>query len=204
MSLNDLYNSIDNAGEGIFRDKGSRFIAYAFPFDSEFTIKDILVRLRSEHPKARHFCWAYRLTTDKHVFRLNDDGEPSGSAGRPILNTILSEDLTNVLVVVVRYFGGTLLGVPGLIHAYKAATLEALNNCKVVSKTVNNRYHITFPYDATNQVMKIIKDEQLTVLSQTFDMECELELEVRQSRTEEILGKFAHVEGLVSQILTSK
>jgi uncharacterized YigZ family protein len=204
MATDDFYNSIEGVCEGIFRDKGSRFIAYALPFDSELAIKDILTRLRSEHPKARHFCWAYRISADKGVFRVNDDGEPSGSAGRPILNCILSADLTDVLVVVVRYFGGTLLGVPGLIHAYKAATIEALNNCKVVTKTVNNRYLITFPYEITNKVMKIVKDEQLAVVRQRFDLKCELELNIRQSLAPEILVKLEHLDGLVCQFLTSK
>jgi uncharacterized YigZ family protein len=204
MGTNDFYNSIEGVCEGIFRDKGSRFIAYAFPFDSELAIKDVLTRLRSEHPKASHFCWAYRISADKSVFRVNDDGEPSGSAGRPILNCILSADLSDVLVVVVRYFGGTLLGVPGLIHAYKAATIEALNNCKVVTKTVNNRYLITFPYELTNKVMKIVKDGELAVVSQRFDLKCELELNIRQSLAPEILMKLEHLDGLVCQFLTSK
>jgi uncharacterized YigZ family protein len=202
--LEDLYNTIDGVAEGVFRDKGSRFIGYAFPFQSELEIKDILTGLRSEHPKARHFCWAYRLTTNKSVFRVNDDGEPAGSAGRPILNTILSENLTNVLVVVVRYFGGTLLGVPGLIHAYKAATTEALGNAKVVTRTVDNVYLITFHYAATNQVMKIVKDERLRLLNQRFDLNCELEVEIRESKTQEIVMKLEHIDGVATQFLARK
>jgi uncharacterized YigZ family protein len=202
--LEDLYNTIDGVAEGVFRDKGSRFIGYAFPFQSELEIKDILAGLRSEHPKARHFCWAYRLTIDKSVFRVNDDGEPAGSAGRPILNTILSENLTNLLVVVVRYFGGTLLGVPGLIHAYKTATTEALGNAKVVTRTVDNVYLITFQYAATNQVMKIVKDERLRLLNQRFDLNCELEVEIRESKTQEIVMKLEHIDGVAAQFLVRK
>ncbi|MDB5019463.1 MAG: hypothetical protein JWQ28_590 [Pedobacter sp.] len=204
MELDDFYDTIDGVCEGIFRAKGSRFLAYAYPLNSEVQIKDILLRLKSEHPKARHFCWAYRLSPDKSMFRVNDDGEPSGSAGRPILNTILSENLTNVLVVVVRYFGGTLLGVPGLINAYKSATIDALNNGKVVNKTVNNHYLVSFSYEATSQVMKIVKDEQLNVLSQIFDIRCELGLEIRQSKATEILLKLEHIEGVIMQIMTGK
>ncbi|RZL34499.1 MAG: YigZ family protein, partial [Pedobacter sp.] len=124
MLFDDSYKTINGAAEGIFRDKGSKFIAYAYPIRSEEEIKPLINNLRSEHAKARHFCYAYRLTPDRSVYRINDDGEPSGTAGRPILNCLLSEDLTNIIIVVVRYFGGTLLGVPGLINAYKNASLE--------------------------------------------------------------------------------
>jgi len=142
----DTYLTIEEPSEGIFRDRGSKFIAYAYPFKEESGLKDIVTELKSRHPKARHHCWAYRLTTDRSVFRINDDGEPSGTAGRPILNVLLSKDVTNILVVVVRYFGGTLLGVPGLIHAYKMATQEALESAVAVEKTVNDIYRIDFDY----------------------------------------------------------
>src|SRR6476620_9908190 len=128
MLFDDTYKTVKTTSEGTFRDKGSKFIAYIFPLQNESEVKVMLTSLRADHPKANHFCWAFRLTPDRSVFRLNDDGEPSGTAGRPILNTLLSYDLTNVLVVVVRYFGGTLLGVPGLINAYKKATVEAISN----------------------------------------------------------------------------
>lgn len=204
MILDDEYNTISRACEGDFRDKGSRFLAYAFPFDSENSLKKILGQLRSAHPKARHFCWAYRLSCDKSMFRVNDDGEPSGSAGRPILNTILSENLTNILVVIVRYFGGTLLGVPGLINAYKSATIDALNNGKVVTKTVNDYYLLSFTHESINQVMKIIKDRELNVVSQRFDLTCELELAVRQSSSASLLTQLEHIEGLKCEYLASK
>src|SRR3954467_2502978 len=126
MLFDDTYKTIEKPAEGIFRDRGSKFLAYAFPINSENDIKAIVGQLKSEHPKANHHCWAMRLSIDRSVFRLNDDGEPSGTAGRPILNTLFSPDLKNLAVVGVRYFGWTLLGVPGLINAYKAATEEAL------------------------------------------------------------------------------
>jgi uncharacterized YigZ family protein len=203
MAENDVYQTVFERCEGVFRDKGSKFIGYACPIDSDVEIKDILAGLRSEHPKARHFCWAYRLTLDKNVFRLNDDGEPSGSAGRPILNTILSENLTNIFVVVVRYFGGTLLGVPGLINAYKAATVDALLNGQVVSRTVDDLYSLSFPYDQTNEVMKVVKEEKLTVKNQNFDSQVEMHIMIRQSLVSSILQKLHKIQGLHSQFITT-
>ncbi len=157
MSLfEDTYYTIEKPSEGIFRDKGSKFIAYAYPFEDESTLKDILSTIKSQHPKARHHCWAYRLTPDRSVFRVNDDGEPSCTACRPILNVLLSKELTNVFVVVVRYFGGTLLGVPGLINAYKSATIEALEEAQIVERTVQDVYDVHFEYVQMNDVMRII------------------------------------------------
>lgn len=196
MLFNDTYQTIREATEGIFRDKGSKFIAYAYPIKTENEIKEIIAALRNEHAKARHFCWAMRLTPDRNVHRFNDDGEPSGTAGRPILNALLSADVTNILVVVVRYFGGTLLGVPGLINAYKSATQEALSAANIVQKTVNDVYEVNFDYLAMNDVMKIIKEEQLNVLSQDFDTQCQITFEVRKSNLNQILNKLDKVEGL--------
>lgn len=196
MLFDDTYQTITTSSEGIFRDKGSKFIGYAFPIRNEADVKGILTKLRTEHAKARHFCWAIRLTTDRNVFKLNDDGEPSGTAGRPILNTLLSVDITNVLVVVVRYFGGTLLGVPGLIHAYKAATAAALEANTIVSKTVNDVYRIDFAYLELNQAMRIMKEEQLFVLSQDFDTQCTLTFEVRKANLNAVLGKLEKIEGI--------
>ena len=156
MLFDDSYKTIEDTAEGIFRDKGSKFLAYAYPIRSEDEVKPIIVKLKAEHGKANHFCYAYRLTPDRSVFRVNDDGEPSGTAGRPILNCLLSEDLTNILIVVVRYFGGTLLGVPGLINAYKNASLEAIKESKVVAKTVNDVYEVYFDYLQMNDVMKLV------------------------------------------------
>lgn len=204
MASNDQYITIEQAAEGTFRDKGSRFHGYAYPIDSEGEIKDILANLRASHPKARHFCWAYRLGADKSNFRVNDDGEPAGSAGRPILNTILSAGLTNVFVIVVRYFGGTLLGVPGLINAYKTTTSEALNNCNIIERTVNDVFQISFSYNNLNSVMKIIKEERLKILDQRFDTESELTLEVPQSRVPEMLSRLTDITGLTSLYLKTK
>jgi len=195
MLFDDTYKTIENPAEGIFRDRGSKFLAYAFPINSENDIKAIVAQLKSEHPKANHHCWAMRLTIDRSVFRVNDDGEPSGTAGRPILNTLLSKDLTNILVVVVRYFGGTLLGVPGLINAYKVATEEALNQSVIISKTVNDVYTVSFDYLQMNDVMRIIKDENLTVVNQAFDNDCSIQLSIRKMQVEQALFKLSKVSG---------
>ena len=203
MLFDDTYKTIKGISEGIFRDKGSKFIGYAYPIKSEAEIKEIVNKLKAEHTKARHFCWAIRLSTDRNVFKLNDDGEPSGTAGRPILNTLLSTDLTNILVVVVRYFGGTLLGVPGLINAYKNATIEALNANEIITKTVNDSYQIKFDYLALNEVMRIVKDEALNVIAQHFDNNCSIEFEVRKSNLNQVLGKLEKIEGVEIKYLTT-
>ncbi|WP_293299521.1 YigZ family protein [Pedobacter sp. UBA4863] len=201
MLFSDTYQTISRASEGIFRDKGSKFIAYAYPINNEGEIKDLLAKLRAEHTKARHFCWALRLTPDRSVHKFNDDGEPSGTAGRPILNALLSADVTNILVVVVRYFGGTLLGVPGLINAYKTATVEALNETEITSKTVNDVYELAFDYLMMNDVMRIIKEEQLNILSQEFDLQCTLKFEVRKAHLNQVISKFDKIEGVKTKYI---
>lgn len=195
MSLfEDTYLTIEKPTEGLFRDKGSKFIAYAYPFRDEKNLKEIIGDLKSEHPKARHHCWAYRLSTDRSVYRVNDDGEPSGTAGRPILNVLLSKDLTNILVVVVRYFGGTLLGVPGLIHAYKVATQEAITVASIVEKTVNDVYKLAFDYLQMNDVMRILKDEGIEIIAQQFDNNCAITIAIRKTFVNSILSKFDKIE----------
>jgi uncharacterized YigZ family protein len=191
----DTYRTIETNYEGIFRDKGSKFIAYAFPFRSEENLKSLLFEVRALHPKARHHCWAYRLTPDRNVFRVNDVGEPSGTAGRPILNVLLSADITNVIVIVVRYFGGTLLGVPGLINAYKSATQDALDQAEIVERTVNDFYSVTFDYLTMNDVMRIIKEEGLEIEKQVFDNNCYLEFEVRKMQVNRVVERFSKIEG---------
>ncbi|MFD2554913.1 IMPACT family protein [Sphingobacterium tabacisoli] len=202
MSLfEDTYLTLGERSEGIFRDKGSKFIAYAYPFRNESELKDIIVELKALHPKARHHCWAYRLTTDRSVFRINDDGEPSGTAGRPILNVLLSKDLTNVLVVVVRYFGGTLLGVPGLINAYKTATQEALAVAQIEEKKVNDIYDIGFDYLQMNDVMRVLKEEGLNVLNQQFDNNCVITIEIRKTQVNQVLSKLDKIEKITIKYL---
>jgi uncharacterized YigZ family protein len=182
MLFDNTYKTISKLSEGIFRDKGSKFIAYAYPISSADQLKDILSDLRNMHSKARHFCWAYRLTPDRGIFRFNDDGEPSGTAGRPILNAMLSADLTNILIVVVRYFGGTLLGVPGLINAYKTAAVEAINAADIVEKQISDIYQIDFNYLEMNDVMRILKEEKINILDQQFDNQCQIIFEVPKAQ----------------------
>lgn len=190
--MDDLYKTIQSPSEGLFKDKGSRFIAYAFPVFTEDEIKEHLFRIKKEHYSARHHCYAWRLGADKERFRANDDGEPSSSAGKPILGQIQSFDLTNILIVVVRYFGGTLLGVSGLINAYRAASKDAIENARIVEKTVEDILLIEFGYESMNDVMKLFKDEQLPQIETSFDLKCRIKTSVRMSeslRIQELLKK---------------
>ncbi|MGO1520305.1 MAG: IMPACT family protein [Sphingobacterium sp.] len=194
--IDDTYKTIDSPSEGIFRDKGSKFIAYVRPFQDESSLKEVLAEIKTLHPKARHHCWAYRLTPDRTVFRINDDGEPSGTAGRPILNVLLSLELTNLMVVVVRYFGGTLLGVPGLINAYKSATQDAFSEAKIIEKTVNDVYTVAFDYLQMNDVMRVVKDADLSILNQEFDTRCQITVAVRKLHVNQVVGKLEVLAGV--------
>ncbi|SEN96944.1 uncharacterized protein, YigZ family [bacterium A37T11] len=205
MSLfEDTYLTIEQEAEGQFKDKGSKFIAYASPINHEGQAKEFLNRIKAAHPKARHHCWALRLTPDRSIFRINDDGEPSGTAGRPILNALLSADLTNIMVVVVRYFGGTLLGVPGLINAYKTAAKAALEAATVVSRALTDFYRVEFAYDRMNDVMRLVKEEDLVTEKQSFESQCSLELGIRKSKLNVILGKLDKMEGVNVVFIASR
>ena len=196
MLFDDTYFTIKSASTGIFKDRGSKFLAFAYPITHEHDIKENLIFLKSIHTKANHHCWALRLSNDRSVFKLNDDGEPSGTAGRPILNILLSKDLTNILVVVVRYFGGTLLGVPGLINAYKCATEDAISNAEIISQTVNDVYTITFDYIQMNSIMKVIKDDCINIIKQQFDNNCSVQLSIRKSMVNQTVSKFNKIDGI--------
>ncbi len=196
MLFDDSYKTIVAPVEGFFRDRGSKFLAHAYPIQNEVDTKIYLTELRELHPKAVHHCYAYRFGLDRTQYRVNDDGEPSGSAGKPILNTIYSHDLTNVIVVVVRYFGGTLLGVPGLINAYKVATDEALKQAQVITKHIRDVYTLTYPYEQMNEVMKVIKTFDLTPQNQQFDNECRLQVDIRKTLLNQVLGRFEKIESL--------
>ncbi|KAA0989997.1 IMPACT family protein [Dyadobacter aurulentus] len=196
MLFDDTFQTIAQPSEGFFKDKGSKFLSYAFPISAEADAKEHLGMLKELHPKAVHHCYAYRLGTDKMSYRISDDGEPSGTAGRPILNTLYSRDVTNVLIVVVRYFGGTLLGVPGLISAYKTATESALDSAVVVTRHFINRYKMEFQYPQMNEAMRIVKEMELPVLDQQFEMECSMIVEVRVSATEVFVSRSQKVDGL--------
>lgn len=196
MLFDDSFQTIQQPAEALFTDRGSKFIGLAFPVKSEQQFKDILADVKLKHPKAAHHCWALRLSPDRSVFKLNDDGEPSGTAGRPILNMLLSKDVTNTGLIVVRYFGGTLLGVPGLINAYKTTAEQTLNVAAIVTETVNDVYTISFDYLQMNNVMKLIKDEKLTVLRQGFDNQSSIQVAIRKMQVNSILSKLNGFSGV--------
>lgn len=185
----DFFYSIQQSATAEFKDRGSRFIAYAFPIETVDEFKTHLQILKKEHSKAVHHCFAYRLGFDKNNFRTSDDGEPSGSAGKPILNQIDSKQLTNILVIVVRYFGGTLLGVPGLINAYKTATILALQTTPIIQKAVEINYELHYSYTAMNDVMTIMKQCNCTIQQQDSQLFCTLKIGIPQNRLQEVLFK---------------
>lgn len=201
MEKNDIYKTISKTSDGSFKDRGSKFIAYAFPVSSVEEIKQRQDEVRNMHHDARHHCYAYRLGLNGEDYRINDDGEPSSSAGKPIHGQLLSYQITNVLVIVVRYFGGTKLGVPGLINAYRSSTKEALESNKIITKTLNDFYEIKYNYPIMNDVMKIIKDEKLNQISTCFELDCKIEFSVRQSDSERISEKFKKLKSLEIKFL---
>ena len=193
--IQDSYKSIAAPSEGLFKDNGSRFIARAYPVETEEEVKEIVAGLKKEYYDARHHVYAYRLCYKGDKFRANDDGEPSGSSGRPVLGQIDSNNLSDILVVVIRYFGGIKLGIPGLIRAYKTSTADALANAEIVEKIASKRYKVTFGYMSMNSVMKVFKDMGLEQKNQKFDMECSLETNVRLSLVDSFLERMGDVEG---------
>jgi uncharacterized YigZ family protein len=186
MFISDTYFTISEPSVSLFKDKGSKFHGYAFPVEDEDEVKVYIDEVKKQHPKARHHCFAYRLGMDDDNFRAYDDGEPSGSAGKPILNVLLSQNLRNVLIVVVRYFGGTLLGVPGLINAYKMASQEVLEDANLEERTINENLVLAFNIQYMNAVMRIIKKFELDIISQDYTDKYILTLEIRLSLLEEV------------------
>ncbi len=184
VTQTDTYRSIEAASEGLFKDNGSRFIALAYPVESEDEVKEIVAGLKKEYHDARHHCYAYRLGHRGDRFRANDDGEPSGSAGRPILGQIDAAGLSDILVVVVRYFGGIKLGIPGLIRAYKTSTADALAKAGVVEKVAGLSFRVRYDYLDMNAVMKVLKDLSLPVSGQIFDTQCSVDVRVRLTLVE--------------------
>lgn len=192
----DTYLTIKAFSQGLYREKGSRFIGFAYPVTSLDEIKRILESIRKEHHSARHHCFAWMLGQERKNYRMSDDGEPSGSAGKPILGQINSHGLTNILIVVVRYFGGKLLGVSGLINAYRSAAESALQNSEIIEHFIQEYYELKFPYKSINDVMKIIKDEAVSQSQQEFGTECSLTINFRSSAEEKILNALGRIEGL--------
>ena len=183
-SNNDFYQTIDKESVAEFKDRGSRFMAYAFPISTTGDFKKRLKELKEDHPKAVHHCFAYRIGTDGNNFRSSDDGEPSGSAGRPILGQIDSKELTNMAIIVVRYFGGTLLGVPGLVNAYKTAASFALQLNPIIKKAVLINYRLQFDYTILNDVMRIIKKNDCIILKQELQLFCMIETAIPKTNIE--------------------
>ncbi len=197
----DTYKTIAQAAEGVYKDKGSKFIALVYPVYSEDQVKELLLEVKKKYYDARHHCYAYVLGIDKSNYRLNDDGEPSGTAGRPIYGQIQSSGLTNILIIVVRYFGGIKLGVRGLINAYKGATKDALSQACVITKVEETHYSINFEYLHMNEVMKVLKDYKLDTSDYQYNLGCSLIFSVRNTLREQILHELCQINGLEIEAL---
>ena len=194
-TVSDCFKSIAELSTGLFKDNGSKFLAFAYPVTTEEEIKGIIQGLKKEYYDARHHCYAYRLGHTGAIWRMNDDGEPSSTAGRPIYGQILSAELSDILVVVVRYFGGIKLGVPGLIRAYKTSTADAIANATIIEKIATEPYRIIFDYLQMNSVMKRLKDLGLTPTDQQFNLSCSLRVDVRLALIPSFLESFDKLEG---------
>lgn len=194
--MEDVFKTIEAQAEGIYKEKGSRFIALAYPVTREEEIRDIIAGLKEKYYDARHHCYAWRLGAAKTHFRANDDGEPSSTAGKPILGQIQSNDLTNILIIVIRYFGGIKLGVSGLINAYREAAADVLRNAVIIEKTVDEQLRIHFSYMVMNDVMKIVKEEEPEVLERHFEMECDMLLSIRQKDMPALRARLEKIESL--------
>ena len=196
MMFDDTYKMLSAPGEGLYKEKGSKFIATAFTVTSEEEVKAALSESRKKYYDARHHCYAFMIGPDKAAFRSSDDGEPSGTAGKPILNQILSKDVTNICVVVTRYFGGIKLGTSGLINAYKTAARDALDNAQIEEKTINEIYSLEFEYPLMNEVMRIMKEENLEQQNPRFELDCYLEFSTRKNSASKIFEKFDNLFGV--------
>lgn len=196
-AISDTYRSIAAPAKGIYKELGSKFLAFAHPIETEDQAKEILAAVRKEYFDARHHCFAWRLGLTGEPYRLSDDGEPSSTAGRPIHGQLLSQELSDILVVVVRYFGGVKLGVPGLIRAYRTATQDALANARIVEKVAGEHFTLKFGYLQMNDVMKVLKDMGITPLRQSFDLDCSLEVRVRLSLIEDFRKQLSFCQIIV-------
>ncbi len=202
--MSDTYLTISNRTKGLYKEKGSKFISHAFPVKSDVEVKDIISQLRKDQYDARHHCYAYTLGFKGEIWRANDDGEPSGTAGKPIYGQIVARSLTNTLVVVTRYFGGTKLGTSGLINAYRTAATDALDKCAIIERTINNVYNISFSYLVMNDIMKLAKEMNLNILNQHFDNGCWIEIGVRERDTDFFLKRVGKIESVVTNHLRTE
>ena len=196
VQTEDTYKTIVGQSEAAIRERSSKFLALAYHVTSAEQVKDIMDGLRKKYYDATHHCYAYRLGPKGEEFRANDDGEPSGTAGKPILGQLLSHEITDCLVVVIRWFGGTKLGVPGLIEAYKESTVAVLDVCKVEERTVDKILSVRYPFESMDGVMRAVKAVGPKVLEQTFDNVCAMRLAVRLSQADALLGRLEKVEGI--------
>lgn len=196
MTQAEFYTTIEKSAVAEYKDRGSKFIAYAYPVETPDDFKKCLEEVKKEHPKASHHCFAFRIGLDNNVYRVNDDGEPSGTAGKPILGQIDSKQLTNILIVVVRYFGGTLLGVPGLINAYKTAASLVLQVTPTVQKPIEENYILHFDYTQMNEVMMVVKQLNCTVIRQEMQLFCDLEIGIPKSKITEALYRIKDIRGV--------
>lgn len=199
--FDDTYKTLACPAEGLYKEKGSKFLAFAYPVRTLEEVKAHLEQLRKDYFDARHHCYAYILGPRKDAFRANDDGEPSGTGGRPIHGQLLSADLTDTLIVVVRYFGGILLGASGLANAYKTAARDAIDHATIVEKTIDARYRLSFEYVTMNDVMRILKDYALKPENQQFDMDCTLDVSVRQSLSVRFYDDVANLRTVKIEVL---
>ena len=200
----DSYKTIQSPSKGLYKEKGSRFLAFAFPAGSHEEIKTIIEGIRKEYHDARHHCYAYMVGKDRLDWRVSDDGEPSGTAGLPILGQINSFEVTNILIVVCRYFGGTLLGVSGLINAYRSAAADAIKNATIIERSLHEFYEIRFPFTSLNAAMKVLKDEDAGQSSQSFDLECSVIINFKASSREKIISRLSRIDGLNYRYIETK
>jgi uncharacterized YigZ family protein len=200
----DSYNTIKETSKGVYKEKGSRFLSFAYPIRDAEEVKPIIDLIRKEHHEARHHCFAYMLGKERTTWRVNDDGEPSGTAGRPILGQINSAELTNILIVVSRYFGGTLLGVSGLINAYRSAAADAISNSKIIECSLKDYYEICYPFISMNDVMKILKEDSIEQSGQIFELECKISINFRISLKDKILKRLSRIDGLKYRYIETK
>lgn len=192
--MKDTYKTITTLSEGLYTEKRSRFISYAIPVHTVEEAKQEIEKYRKEYYDARHVCWAYMIGPERHIFRANDDGEPSSTAGKPILGQINSNELTDILIVVIRYFGGIKLGTSGLITAYRTAAAEAIAAAEVIEKTVDEEITVVFEYPFLNSIMRIVKEENPVILSQTFEMNCKMTFRIRKSEAEKFKSRLQKVD----------
>lgn len=187
--MTDTFNTINTTSKAsLYKEKGSKFIGYAIPISSELEIEKAMQHIKSEHHKARHWCYAWRLGNEGDKYRVSDDGEPSNSAGQPIYGQILSKEITNVLIVVVRYFGGVKLGVGGLVRAYKTAAQLAIESCKIVTKTIDSNFELRFEYKDMNKLQRIIKKYDVQIVAQELELSCKYHIRIRKSQVEQIVN----------------